>query len=266
MRIVHPVSGHWDVWAGLAATFLAVAAVFLPFPPVGRMIAVVPVVLLVPGYAVVTALFVGHALPRIEHLLFALGGNIAIVVIGGLLLSATPPGLHGRSWITLLAAVSSIGLGITLFRRLRGGIPGNALKWALPPLGGVEAVLLTVAAVTLVGTLLGVRFASGDRDAGVPAQLWILPADDGAAVTLGVRGGTVQDNYTVRVTTGGRVIHEANLSLGPGEIREISVVRPQDMLGESVAARLYQAGRVSELRSVVLRPSEEGDPVGIPND
>jgi hypothetical protein len=78
---------------------LLVVVVFTIVTPdhVPGRILTLPLVLVLPGYAVTAALFPNRSLGVPERLVFSLGLSVAIVVLGGLLLNVTPFGVRAEA-------------------------------------------------------------------------------------------------------------------------------------------------------------------------
>ena len=87
----------------------------LPLSPVRALIAIALVAIL-PGYALVTSIFVNVPLGIMEKIAFSFGFSLGMTSLGGLLLNYTPWGIQPVSWVVLLGGVSLIASGITLLR------------------------------------------------------------------------------------------------------------------------------------------------------
>ncbi|MDQ6673875.1 MAG: DUF1616 domain-containing protein, partial [Chloroflexota bacterium] len=61
-----------------------------------------PLVLVLPGYALVRALLPARPRRLAELLLLSLGSSLAIAVLGGLVLNLTPWGIRAESWAVFL--------------------------------------------------------------------------------------------------------------------------------------------------------------------
>jgi uncharacterized membrane protein len=93
------------ILAAGAAALLAGLAEAVGAPEVVRVVLGVPLVLVLPGFAAVSALLPGRELSLAEHMLASLGASVAISICVSVLLAATPIGLSKGS----AAAVLSVG-------------------------------------------------------------------------------------------------------------------------------------------------------------
>src|SRR4051812_23489394 len=102
---------------------LAVVAMMLALltPEIGlaRVLIGLPLVLFVPGYALVAAAFPTDRLGNIERLLFSLGASLALAALAGLLLHWTALGLRPAAWAVALGNLTLIASLVTLIRRWR---------------------------------------------------------------------------------------------------------------------------------------------------
>src|SRR4051794_12377385 len=74
-----------------------------------RTLCVLPLVFVLPGYALVAVVFPNGALGYAERILFSVGMSLAIAIFGGLLLNLLPWGLQATPWAILLAGTTLIG-------------------------------------------------------------------------------------------------------------------------------------------------------------
>jgi uncharacterized membrane protein len=205
-----------------------------------RIFFALPLVLVLPGYALTAALFPGRSLGLAERALFSLGLSLAVAILGGLALHWAPVGLRASSWAVLLGNVTLLGCLVALVRRVR--------RPAEPAQAGVvftqtQAVALGLAAVIACGALLVARDgALNRRDPGF-TQLWVLPAETqaGAAVQLGVanqEAGIVR--YRLQLQAGDEVLSAwPSIVLAPNERWQEVVALPRaDREVEAVLYRL----------------------------
>src|SRR5947209_13497361 len=95
----------------LVLAFIAPAD-WLPF-----RILTLPLVLLLPGYALTSALLPRQTLGIAERLLLSLGLSLTIVILGGLVLNQTPFGLAKSSWAVLLTGITLSACIVAFIRR-----------------------------------------------------------------------------------------------------------------------------------------------------
>jgi hypothetical protein len=229
---------------------IALAAVFFELHPLLRVVFAVPLVLFLPGYALLSALAPARSLEPIERLLVSLGLSFAATIVAGLLLAMTPFRLSPLSWAVMLAGVTLVASAVAWLRRVRAGIEGPQFpRLAARP--GALALML-VAALIAGDALLGNSLAAVQQDKPAPEQLWLVPA--GEEVRLGMRAGPGGGQYEVRLSSAGEVIQNFDLTLAEGEAWERLVVVPADARQHALVARLYRGTDGVELRFVFLQP------------
>ncbi|GAC1401524.1 MAG: hypothetical protein NVSMB52_15340 [Chloroflexota bacterium] len=243
--------------------FLALAAVIVvvlnvPIPAV-RFIVALPLVLILPGYALSTVVFVdnGEKVPTGHRVntgtvtskaVCTIGGSFVIAILGGFVLNATPWGLQANSWVILLAVFTLITASVGLARRGRSRVA--IVEKSGPRMGTPQAfasglaALLTVAAVTF--SILG---SSRHHTPGF-TQFWIVPAANASqgAMHIGVTSRESRtEKFTVNVSQGNQLVREwPAFGLNPGETWTGMLVLPAGLNG-TVEAHLYrldQPGRV----------------------
>lgn len=202
--------------------------------------------LILPGYAVVAALFV--QLDTAARIVLSVGTSIAVAVLGGLALDLTPWGLQLRSWTVLLTAVTVVGAVVAGVRRkpATAGVP----RLPRPRLGDVLIVALTGAlvagAVALARTPLAAKHVAGYT------VLWIQPATPGhlRSVVVGVKSSELRsERYRLELRVGGRAAVTRVLELRPGQQWQAvfptaaasSPAGATAEAGTTVSARLYRA-------------------------
>jgi len=112
----------WDLYAGVGYTFV-MAAILLAFGE-GNLLAIL-LVLFMPGYVLVAALFPGGILPEkpeidwIERIALSFGLSIAVIPLLGLLVNFTPWGIRFAPIVATIALFTA-GVGYAAYwRRMR---------------------------------------------------------------------------------------------------------------------------------------------------
>ena len=100
---------------GLAAALTIVAA-FVPIPQTPRVALGVLIVFVLPGFAILSALFPGPQLSRGERLLASVGTSIAMTVYVSVLLGTTSTGLSHESLAVTLGATTIAASVLASFR------------------------------------------------------------------------------------------------------------------------------------------------------
>ena len=103
----------------LALIPAAIVISFLLVPGAARVVLGVALVLFIPGFTMVYALFGDEEIDDIERAALSVGLSICIVVFDGLLLNYTPRGLVLDQIVISLAAISGIFTAVGFLRRRR---------------------------------------------------------------------------------------------------------------------------------------------------
>jgi hypothetical protein len=204
-----------------------------------------PIVLVLPGYAVLEALFPDQHLSSLERLVLVPGLSISITVLSGLVLHITPWGLQALSWILLLSGVVFFGSVVAAMRRHSG------FDLALPQIEfkRLDAFLLGLALIVLVAAGAVATNAAQYRYTPEYASLWMLPLEDGEnSVRVGLRNGSWPATYTLRVRAGEEIIREwSPLALEEEQEWEVTVSVPANIKeGDAVEALLFLEDQLVE--------------------
>lgn len=179
----------------------------------------VPLALVLPGYAISAALFPPRGLPPGERLVYAVGFSMAATVLTGVVAEQVVD-LGRAGWALLLAAVTVGAYAVALGRReLRGeALPGRPGR---PPALAPHSLAAIVAAMALAGVAIAIS-ADGAHEARAKSRftaLSALPRDSagGQRVAIEVlnREGR-RTAYLVRVTAGGEPLGDRRISLADG--------------------------------------------------
>ncbi len=122
-----------DILAVVGMTIIAIALAFAVSPDnvFGRILTL-PLVLVLPGYALTSALFARRTLGGPERLVFSLGLSLMIVVMVGLVLNGTRYGLSASSWSLFLSSITLIASAVALVRRRGQSISTSGWFSSLP--------------------------------------------------------------------------------------------------------------------------------------
>ncbi len=215
--------------------------------PVLRTIFALPLVLLLPGYALTAALFPNRTLSIPECSAFSLGLSLAIAAFGGLLLNWTPWGLQATSWAVLLASVT---LGASLIALLRRrGRPATDPGWPSARLRLHHVLMFGLAAWVAIAAIAVARVGALRQSTPGFTQLWILPTGETGqdAVRVGVYSlESSAKQYRLLILASGRVVREwPMIELEPKGTWETTVVLP---------AWQSEAGTVEAVLSLIDAP------------
>jgi uncharacterized membrane protein len=237
----------------LALAACLLAALIPPSVAVVRALVALPLVLVLPGYAIVAALFAPGALRTAEVVMLSLAASIASAMLAGLLLDGLAVRLTAAPWMALLAA-------ITVVAAVRAGGRGHA-RTLVPPrvrLRAAEVGALTGALVLLSGAaVLGFTPLAPPKDTPGTSALWIVPAPGGKnAACVGVTNEELRrTSYTIQVAVAGGSTQKfgpITLAAGSSWSRVVAVGPGQPV----VTATLRKAGSApsaAPYRDVVIR-------------
>jgi uncharacterized membrane protein len=185
----------------------------------------VPLVLILPGYAITAAAFARRPLAPAQFLLLSIALSLAVLVLGSLLLNYVG-GIHPLSWAILLVLVV---LAACRAAALRRGKMGKGPSRPRPRLRGLEVAMVfggvaaAVVAIVLSSSTVPVGDAIGYT------QLWVLPeaGSGGREVQVGVRSQQqASTDYDLRVRIGQDALARRSFRLAPGETRLVKLRAP----------------------------------------
>jgi uncharacterized membrane protein len=195
----------------IASTLIMVVLALLATP--ARIIAL-PLVFILPGYALTAVLFPRRTLDFLESLVFTLCLSLLVVMVGGLVLNLLPSGLNTISWaifsgcFTLAASIGALirRHGQSLFSLLELEQPQH-LSIALTPR---QVLLLGLAGIIVVAAIVfSIVGATRQTRAGF-TQLWLLQANakqPDTSVQLGINNKEATAmNYSLIVEMNGKVV------------------------------------------------------------
>lgn len=213
---------------------LVATALTLVFRPSGvlALVIVAPIVLLLPGYALLSAALPISSLGKLERFTISLSLSLALTILGGLVLNLVPGGLTTLSWTLLLSFLIVLGCVVAFVRRqLSKGASHNAdvgrgavreyirrIQQIMPALASAARwrVLGTALALFIViGAIIFSTMSAVQQPYPGFTQLWMLPAQVGdkqSTVQIGIVNDEVghmsytlvvkQNDQTIRRITG----------------------------------------------------------------
>lgn len=257
----------------VGATYACGALVGVVDPSTMPVMAVVgaPLVLLFPGFALVTALFPARRLPTTETWLYSVGLSIATVAFTGLVLNVSPAGLAPRTWTIAVGLVTVVLAATSLVQRLRlggeetradahnsvGDETGAARSRPRPFLSLGQALLFALAGLIAAAAIsVAVIGAANQRPTSDLTSLWALPGGSGGGATMGVTNGSGQSAHLrVVLADAGGTIREWPIELAPNEtwLTQIEPSTIAGAQGDVIATLSLAADPGSVIRRVVLR-------------
>jgi hypothetical protein len=235
-----------DLWITALFTLLAVPASWLPIGSWLELLVMLPLVLVLPGYALTAAIFPGREVPFEERLVYTIVFSVAAVAIGGVLLQLILP-LNRTTWPLLLAAITCVAVAVAAERREPQGSARPA--GSVPKRIDMPTVALLAVAVAVAGWSIHLATEGAHEQAARShfTSLWIVPSEDDE----GVAGAMVGiENEEGHPTSYELVVRQGPARRGPwlvdladGESRRVEL-GPWAAGGSRVAADLYHEGRL----------------------
>jgi hypothetical protein len=225
--------------------------------PLVRVVLTVPLVLFLPGYALVSAAVPRFVVPSIERVLLAIGTSIALTILVGTVLGWPTFGLTKATWPLALVSLTMILIIIAWARRVHSGVVGARPRFAPMPIRSV--LMIGLAVLIVANVIIGARIYATSQEAPVPLQLWMLPiAGEPDQARLGMRAGSDGGDFRLVVSAAGQQIHEFDVEVPAEQTWETGLVLPEDTRDIPVVARLYEDGSDVESRFVTLVPDNRG--------
>ena len=245
------------VAAVVVAATCGVLTLLTPGDSAVRLVVALPLVFVLPGYAITAALFLRRSLRIPEQVLCSVGLSLVVVIMGGFALHWTPWGLRAESWAIFLFCVT-LGASVIARMRRRRGRPVAATPLNVG-LDSRQGLLLGLAALVIAAAVGLARTPMPPQGIQGYTLLWILPASDGNpnAVRLGVSSREfTPTEYRLQVLVDGQIAQEwPALQLAPGEDWETAASVPGNSSNtHTVEAMLYRLDAPNDVyRRVTLR-------------
>ena len=276
-------SSYLDLLIALIFTFLAY--LFVLVPPINRtplrIVFALPLLLFVPGYALIAAMFPRkEELSLIERFTLSIGLSIAIFVFDGFAISVTAwrfrpgPIVYSLSLITVILTLLTFLVRVRIPKEERFYINVSALSTFLEVLrsdekpSDIERALI----IALVGSIIiasGMliyakvtfeeeRFTAfyilgeGGKAENYPKEIYLL---EPSSILVGIENYEhALANYTLQVQLGGYPLHEQHIMLADGEKWEDTVsFTPRHVAKHAkLEFLLYKDGSPNPYRSVHL--------------
>lgn len=184
-----------------AAVVCALVAGFVPVTAI-RVVASVPLALVLPGYAISAAAFARSRPGGAQRLVLAIGTSLLLLPLAALLINIIPSGLTTAAWAIFLAFVILYACAVAAVRR--PSAPPAAPR-RRPRLRPRDAILLWVAALIVAGAVVLAETPLPAKHAEGYAALWMIPSGrDGSAVEVGVLSDQQKEtDYTLQVSQDG---------------------------------------------------------------
>lgn len=225
---------------GLACVGLPAA--LLPAPVWLRAVLLVPLVLLLPGYALAANLFRPGTVGASERLVYSLALSIAVTALGGLLTQIVFS-LGRDVWAVLLCLITICAAVRALLEQPRPDSGRLRIPWALLPAVIVFALSGVLVAFAIVSADHGLR----DAQAKIRfTSFWLLPSKAGATtanLSVGLRSHEgAPTSYVLRLSREGRPLLTRTLELNTSEEWEGSLSLSTTPTDSPVIAKLSREG------------------------
>lgn len=235
------------------AVFAGVAALIVVFVPqvVVRAVFALPLVFILPGYAITAALFAVDRLDGARLILLTVGLSLSAAILCALVLHLTV-GLHPASWSAALVAVTWGG-SVVAGRRPDAG---PVMRRRLTGVRMVDVAVVLIAVLVAIGAVAFARSPLPAKKAQGYTTLWLEPRGSASAprVMVGVMSDELR-RYTYRldVRAGSEVLYRRYLTLEPGRRWEgaFSLARVLVLAETRIEARLYRGDRPPQLYRLV---------------
>lgn len=203
-----------------------------------RAAIVVPLVLVLPGYALSVALFPQRSLGWAERTLLSLGLSFAVLALGSLVLHWTGIGLNAGTWTVLLATITLLSGGIALGRdQVRVSWP----TYRSLALTRQQATLFGAAALVTVSAFGVSVWSTAQQPRRGFAEVWLVPANgtDTQTLRIGVNNQeAVATSYRLELQVGGQTVQAwQQLELAPYATWETDVTIDAPGTAEAVLYR-----------------------------
>ena len=216
----------WDLKAAMAYAVAASSLGALAPAHSAVGIALLPLALVVPGYAIARAIEGPRGFDAIELGVLTVIFSFATAVVGGLYLNGLPGGLQEHSWSTLFLIVTVVAGCVALLRRTAGAAIATPIgRLTISRRGAVMLVLASV--LVVAAAVIAVRSQSR-LDAKPVTQLSAGVRRDGkgvadAAVTT-TNKSQRPDSYRLVVRRRGRMSVIVRVHLAAGGRRTLSYI------------------------------------------
>ncbi len=242
------------------AVICAVLALMTAAIPLLRVLSALPLVLILPGYAVMMACFPRRFWGPVEQAGISLGLSVAIVILLGLALYWMNILLVTATWAIGLAAITLVACGIAWRRRPVAARQGFEVNLAIN-LGLRDLVLLGLAIAVVAVALSIARLPSPPGTVSGYTSLWLVPAnaDNNADYQVGITSQEfVPLTYHLQVTANGQIVKDwPELRLAPGGTWTSSItLSGEQVITGTVEATLYRLDNPTAVyRQVWLQPN-----------
>jgi uncharacterized membrane protein len=236
------VLGERDLVAVAALSVVGLLVTVIPFPDWFRAIVLMPLVIVLPGYALAAAIFPPGFVTREERTVFTIAFSIGAAALGGLLLQLVVR-LDRGTWLGLLLVVTLAACAVALSRR-NGQFTAT---WKMPPIDPVPVAAIVVA-VAIGGAALAIASNSASRqlDRSHFSALWIVPKGINSGrsanqLEIGVQNHEGRSlRYRLRISHHSATVRKWKFRLGSGQLWQTSLPAGSAFGNGPVVATLFR--------------------------
>jgi uncharacterized membrane protein len=217
-----------------------------PAVPFVRLVCALPLVLILPGYALTAAFFPMRALDMPVRVLFSLGLSLAVAALGGLALHWMSVSLQVGTWVGMLVGMVVVASVVAWVRRRPNPSLSPSPVTTHFRLSRRDALLLGLAILVTGAAVELTQLPVSPNGVSGYTVLWMIPAGDGnpSDFRLGVNSDEfTATTYRLQVTANGHTLREwPELKLAPGDSWEASITLSSDPTSVGpVEAFLYRS-------------------------
>ncbi len=216
--------------AAAAALACAAGCVVIEGPPAARIPLALPLLLLLPGFAVLRALFPHGVHDPLRALAYSVGLSLALAIVGGV--EAGVRGLLSTStWAAIAAGVTVAAAVVAEWRRRRAREPAPARPLRPPAPGSrrAAAILGLLAALAVLGAAIALARtpSSVPEDRGYTVLSISRKPDDPGSATVEIASNEARTRrFRMRILVTGRPTEYRSIVIAPGETIEEQIAIP----------------------------------------
>lgn len=226
----------------------ALASLFLMALPIGGVataLALVPLVLFLPGYALAAAMFPATTLARTERAAYSFALSVSASALGGLVWQLAF-GLDRLTWALILAAVTLAGCAVARRRRAAQAPRQRRPRARLPRLDRPTALAAVIAAALAIAAVrTAIDGLQQQRAESNFSSLWVMPREDGSgAIEVGVSNHqSAVHYYRLHVGAARRTLQTWEGRLG-SRAQEQLILDPAIPPEAKIVVSLFRDGRL----------------------
>jgi hypothetical protein len=247
-----PFAPLWrDLGAVVALALLGLLVALLPVAGWVNAVALLPLVLILPGYALAAALLLPGTINRDYRVVLVVAFSVGASALGGVLVQVVFR-LDRPVWAALLFSITALASAVALIRR--DGLPADhhLVSFRPPRVGALSATaILAAAAIAGWGIAIATGGAHRQLENSHLSSLWVVPQQGGAAtsadapVSIGVSNQEGRDaSYLLRVKKDGVTLRDWRIHLVPDQQWQAGLAAPTVSGQGPLLVELYRGGEL----------------------